>query len=81
MNELQGGYLIAVVDHDNKASIRSVKMGQKVGGWCIVDEGLKAGERVVAEGTQQVKEGAQVNPKPYQENSSVAEKLNQGSGS
>jgi hypothetical protein len=28
-----------------------------------------------------VKEGEQVSPKPYQENSSVAEKLNQGSGS
>jgi membrane fusion protein (multidrug efflux system) len=80
VTELQGGYLIAVVDHDNKASIRPVKMGQKVGTWWIVDEGLKAGERVVAEGTQQVKEGAQVNPKPYQENSSVAEKVNQGSG-
>jgi membrane fusion protein, multidrug efflux system len=66
VTELQGGYLVAVIGSDNKASIRPVKMGQKVGGWWIVDEGLKPGERVVAEGIQQVQEGTLVNPKPYQ---------------
>jgi membrane fusion protein (multidrug efflux system) len=75
VSELQGGYLIAVVDHENKVNIRTVKMGQKVGGWWIVDEGLKPGDRVVAEGVQQVQEGLQVNPKPYQETSASA-KLN-----
>ena len=43
VSELQGGYLLAVVNADNKVSIRPVKMGQKVGTWWIVDEGLKAG--------------------------------------
>src|SRR5262249_5882427 len=77
VSELQGGYLVAVVDHENKASIRSIKMGQKVGSWWIVDEGLKPGDRVVAEGVQQVQDGLQVNPKPYQETASVAAKLNE----
>ena len=80
VRELQGGYLIAVVDHENKASLRPVKMGQKVGSWWIVNEGLKPGERVVAEGVQDVREGAVVAPKPFQESSSVAQKLAGGSG-
>jgi membrane fusion protein (multidrug efflux system) len=81
VSELQGGYLVAVIGQDNKASIRPVKMGSKVGSWWIVNEGLKAGERVVAEGVQQVQEGAQVNPKPYKEVPSVAMKLQGGNAS
>jgi membrane fusion protein, multidrug efflux system len=80
VRELQGGYLVAVVDHENKASLRPVKMGPKVGSWWIVNEGLKPGERVVAEGVQEVREGAVVAPKPFQESSSVAQKLAGGNG-
>jgi membrane fusion protein (multidrug efflux system) len=67
VSELQGGYLIAVVGDDNKVSLRPVKMGDRAGRMWIVAEGLKAGERVIAEGTQKVKEGIVVNPKPFQE--------------
>ena len=31
----------------------------------VIDGGLRPGERVVAEGVQKVREGMQVNPKPY----------------
>jgi membrane fusion protein, multidrug efflux system len=44
-------------------------MGQKSGEMWIVDEGLKQGERVVAEGVQKVQEGTEVKPKPYQSSS------------
>jgi len=67
VSELQGGYLVAVVGSDNKVSIRPVKTGPRVGTMWVITEGLKPGERVVAEGTQRVREGAQVNPKPFQE--------------
>jgi len=80
VTELQGGYMVALVDQNNKAMLRPVKMGQKIGSWWIVDDGLKPGDRVIAEGTQQVQEGMRVNPKPYQENASAAEKSKQGSG-
>jgi len=79
VTELQGGYMVALVDHDNKATLRPVKMGEKVGGWWVVEDGLKPGDRVVAEGTQQVQDGMRVTPKPYQENAS-AEKTAKGSG-
>jgi membrane fusion protein, multidrug efflux system len=68
VNEIQGGFQIAVIGSDNKADIRSVKMGPKAGAMWVVAEGLKPGERVVAEGFQKLKEGMVVNPKPYQEN-------------
>ena len=63
--ELQGSYQVAVVDSDNKVSIRSVTPGDRIGSMWIVTEGLRAGERVVAEGVQKARPGIQVNPKPF----------------
>ena len=60
--ELQGSYQVAVVGNDNKVSIRPVKVGDRVGSLWIVTDGLKAGERVVVEGVQKLRDGAQVNP-------------------
>ncbi len=60
--ELQGSYQVAVVGADNKVSIRPVKVADRVGKLWIVKEGLKAGERVVVEGLQKVRDGAPVNP-------------------
>ena len=65
VSELQGGYQVAVVDGENKVSIRPVKVGDRVGTEWIVAEGLKQGERVVVEGVQKVRPGMQVNPKPF----------------
>jgi membrane fusion protein (multidrug efflux system) len=65
VTELQGSYQVAVVGADNKVSIRSVKVGDQTGSMWIIEEGLKPGERVVAEGVQKVRAGAQVNPKPF----------------
>jgi membrane fusion protein (multidrug efflux system) len=64
VTELQGGYQVAVVDKDNKVTIRPVKVGERVGSFWIIQEGLKPGERVVAEGIQRVRAGITVNPKP-----------------
>jgi membrane fusion protein (multidrug efflux system) len=64
VTELQGGYQVAVVGKDNKVSIRPVKVGERVGSLWIVHEGLKPGERVVAEGIQRVHADMTVNPKP-----------------
>ncbi len=65
VTELQGSYQVAVVGADNRVDIRSVKVGQRVGSLWIIDEGLRPGERVVAEGIQKVKQGVVVTPKPY----------------
>ena len=65
VTELQGTYQVAVVDSNNQISIRSVKPGERDGNLWIIDEGLKPGEQVVAEGTQKVRPGMPVVPKPY----------------
>ncbi len=65
VSELQGGYQVAVVDGESKVSIRAVKVGDRVSNQWIIAEGLKQGERVVAEGVQKVRSGMVVNAKPY----------------
>ena len=65
VTEMQGNYLVAVVGPDNKVSIRPVKAGEWYGTQWIINEGLKPGEKVVAEGTQKVKDGVIVVPKPF----------------
>jgi membrane fusion protein (multidrug efflux system) len=72
VSELQGSYQVAVVDHENKADIVSVKVGEQVGSMWIVEDGLKPGDRVVAEGVQKIRPGAQVNPKAFLAPSSEA---------
>src|SRR6202167_4146941 len=67
VSELQGGYQVAVVDGQNKVSIQTVQVGDRVGNQWIVSDGLKPGERVVVEGVQKVRPGMQVNPKPFTE--------------
>jgi membrane fusion protein (multidrug efflux system) len=65
VTEVQGKYLVAVVGPDNKVAIRQVKTAERVGQLWVIEEGLKPGERVVAEGTQKVRDGMAVNPKPF----------------
>jgi membrane fusion protein (multidrug efflux system) len=65
VTELQGTYQVAVVDRENKISIRTVKVGDRSGTMWIIDEGLKPGERVVAEGVQKVGPGMSVKPLPF----------------
>jgi RND family efflux transporter MFP subunit len=65
VSELQGTYQVAVVDGNNKVSIVSVKVGERAGPMWIIEDGLKPTDRVVVEGVQKVRPGAQVNPKPF----------------
>ena len=70
--DLQGTHQVAVVDSDNKVNIRTVSLGDTVGNEWIVSDGLKPGERVVAEGVQKVRQGMQVNPKPLAKRGNAA---------
>jgi RND family efflux transporter MFP subunit len=65
VSELQGGYQVAVVGVDDKVSVRTVKVGDRVGSDWIIAEGLNPGDHVVAEGVQKVRAGAKVNSKPF----------------
>lgn len=63
--ETQGTYTVVVVGSNNQASIRPVKIGERVGQMWVITEGVKAGEQVIAEGMQKAKEGVTVRPKQF----------------
>ena len=65
VSELQGSYQLAVVDSDNKVSVRPVTVGPQVDTRWVIASGLNPGERIVAEGVQKVRPGIRVNPKPF----------------
>ncbi|HYV12425.1 MAG TPA: efflux RND transporter periplasmic adaptor subunit [Pyrinomonadaceae bacterium] len=65
VTELQGIYQVAVVEPNNQINIRAVKLGEKSGSLWVVEDGLKPGESIVAEGTLKVRPGMTVSPKPY----------------
>jgi membrane fusion protein (multidrug efflux system) len=62
VQELQGTYSVAVVGQDNKVTMRSVQAGERIGSLWIIESGLKAGEKVIVEGIQKVREGVIVQP-------------------
>ena len=64
VKELQGGYQIALLSKDNKAIIRPVKAGEKVGTMWLINDGLKPDDQVLVEGVEKVKDGTPVVPKP-----------------
>jgi RND family efflux transporter MFP subunit len=65
VSQLQGSAQVAVVGADNKITIRAVQTGESVDAMWVITSGLSAGDRVVAEGTQKVKEGSAVAPTPF----------------
>jgi RND family efflux transporter MFP subunit len=65
VSQLQGSAQVAVVGADNKIAIRAVQTGERVDTMWVISGGLMAGDRVVAEGTQKVKDGGTVTPVPF----------------
>lgn len=61
LSDQQGDYLY-VVDAQNKAQERRVKLGQSTAETAAVAEGLHEGERVIVDGIQRVRPGAIVAP-------------------
>ena len=62
VRDLQGLTQVAVVGHDDKVSFKTVKLGPATGSDYVVESGLAAGERVVTEGLQKVRDGVVVRP-------------------
>jgi membrane fusion protein, multidrug efflux system len=70
--EMQGKNFVWVVDDANKASMRGVTVGPRIGSDWIIDNGLKAGDRVVVEGLQMLTDGGSVQPTTALANASPA---------
>jgi membrane fusion protein (multidrug efflux system) len=63
VQELQNLYSLAVVGADNKVTFHNVKVGPRVNGLWVIEEGLAAGDKVVVEGLQRIRDGATVSPR------------------
>lgn len=63
VSDVQGNHQLAIVKPDDHIEIRNVKVGSTVGERWIVKQGVKAGERVVVEGLQKVRDGMKVAPR------------------
>lgn len=58
----QNKKFVMVVDSENHAEYREVKLGASVDGLRVVASGLKAGERIVVNGLQRVRPGVTIKP-------------------
>ena len=65
VQELQGKTSLWVLDADNKAQNRDVRMGPRIGGDWLIEAGLAPGERVVVDNLQRMKPGTLIDPQPF----------------
>jgi membrane fusion protein, multidrug efflux system len=64
ISEVQGAYNVVVVGGDGTAEVRTVQLGSQYQGFWIIESGVKAGENVIVEGLQKVRNGAKVTATP-----------------
>lgn len=62
--ELQGKSFVWLVDENQNASQHAVKTAEQVGSQIIINEGLKAGDRIIVEGVHKVRSGMPVTIAP-----------------
>ncbi len=62
--EVQDKNYVYVVDKNNQVKARSFIPRSRINQFYIVQSGLKPGERIVYEGTQSIKDGMKIVPKP-----------------
>jgi membrane fusion protein (multidrug efflux system) len=62
VKEIQGIHQVYVINANNEIELKNVKLGIKVGGMWMVEDGLMPGETVVLEGLNLVRPGQKVQP-------------------
>jgi membrane fusion protein (multidrug efflux system) len=63
VREIQGVFQVAVVGADDTVTLRVVEPGPREDGLWVIAKGLAAGERIVVEGIQKLRDGTRVAPK------------------
>jgi membrane fusion protein (multidrug efflux system) len=58
--DLKGAPTALVVNQDNKVELRQLKASRTLGSDWLIEEGLNAGDRLITEGLQYVRPGAEV---------------------
>ena len=60
----RSGDFVYIVDAQNKAQVRRIKLGQSTPTTAVIASGLRDGELVISEGVQRARPGAVVSPGP-----------------
>jgi membrane fusion protein (multidrug efflux system) len=60
--EFQGLHQVYVVGPDGKAHVATVNLGSQIGTSWLVESGIAAGDKVIIDNLQKLREGALVNP-------------------
>jgi membrane fusion protein (multidrug efflux system) len=69
--ELQGRYQVFVVTKENTVEVRQVTPGPTTGEDVVVETGVEEGESVIVEGTQKVRAGMAVQPRPAAQSTTI----------
>jgi membrane fusion protein, multidrug efflux system len=78
VQELQSMQSVFTVGPDNKAQVRNIVTGDRVGDGWIVTQGLKPGDQVIVEGVQKIRPGSPVHPMPYKPTTAASGANTQG---
>jgi membrane fusion protein (multidrug efflux system) len=70
VQQIQSMQTVYTVGQDNKALMRPVTTGNRVGELWVIEQGLQPGDRIIVEGQLKVRPGATVQPTPYRETKS-----------
>lgn len=62
VTETLGNYFVTVIDQEQVAARRPVRLGPRIGDQWLVEEGLAAGEIIVVDGVQKARPGTTVKP-------------------
>lgn len=62
VTEVLNQRFVYVLDDGNKIELRNVDLAEREGAWWLVRRGLKAGDRIVVDGLQRVRNGTVVDP-------------------
>jgi len=62
VTEFQGLHQVYVAGADGKAHVATVTLGTQIGTDWLVEDGVKAGDKVIVDNLQKLREGAPVNP-------------------
>ncbi len=74
----KGDAQLFIAGKDNKAELRTVTAPRTQGGFWIVSKGLKPGDRIIVQGTADLKDGQAIKPVPADSPQKVAPKRQDG---
>ena len=57
MQQLLGETMVIVAQSDNKSAVRKIQLGEKIGSYYVVKDGLKADDWVIVEGLTNLRDG------------------------